>query len=495
MYPTLEKIKELAQSGEYRRIPVCRELYSDRYTPVEVMRTLRTASRHCYLLESASQTEVWGRYSFLGYEPSMEITCTDGKLQIRRIHENGTEEKTVQQVKHPGDAIREILKEYKSPVLENMPTFTGGLVGYFSYDYIKYSEPKLNLTDETEQDFRDMDLMLFDQVIAFDHYRQKVLLITGVMLDDLENSLRKAEQKLQEMADLIRSGKKAEFPPLQLDSEIRPQFPKEKYCQMVEKAKHYIHEGDIFQVVLSNPMRAKAEGSLFDTYRVLRATNPSPYMFYFSSDDIELAGASPETLVKLENKKLTTFPLAGTRPRGKTKQEDRELEEGLLKDEKELAEHNMLVDLGRNDIGRISKIGSVKVEKYMSVEHFSQVMHIGSTVAGEIREDRDAVDAVDSILPAGTLSGAPKFRACQIIEELEQSKRGIYGGAIGYLDFAGNLDTCIAIRLVYKKKGEICIRSGAGIVADSVPEKEFEECCNKARAVVLAINKAQEGLE
>ena len=295
--------------------------------------------------------------------------------------------------------------------------------------------------------------------------------------------------------DSVKKGEKKIFPPIRLKSEIQPQFPKEKYCQMVETAKHYIHEGDIFQVVLSNPMRAKAEGSLFDTYRVLRATNPSPYMFYFSSDDIEIAGASPETLVKLDHGKLSTFPLAGTRPRGKTKQEDRELEEGLLKDEKELAEHNMLVDLGRNDIGRISKIGTVEVEKYMSVEHFSQVMHIGSTVAGELREDKDAIDAVDSILPAGTLSGAPKFRACQIIEELEQSKRGIYGGAIGYLDFAGNLDSCIAIRLVYKKKGEICIRSGAGIVADSVPEKEFEECCNKARAVVLAIENAQEGLE
>ncbi len=200
MYPTLEKIKNIAQSGEYRRIPVCRELYSDRYTPVEVMRTLRTASRHCYLLESASQTEVWGRYSFLGYEPSMEITCTDGTFKIRKIHEEGSEEKTVQQVKHPGDTIRQILKEYKSPVLENMPTFTGGLVGYFSYDYIKYSEPKLELTDKTVQDFRDMDLMLFDQVIAFDHYRQKVLLITGVMTDDLENSYRKAEEKLKEMA-------------------------------------------------------------------------------------------------------------------------------------------------------------------------------------------------------------------------------------------------------------------------------------------------------
>ena len=376
-----------------------------------------------------------------------------------------------------------------------MPPFTGGLVGYFSYDYIKYSEPKLKLEDKEQQDFRDMDLMLFDQVIVFDHFKQKVLLITGVMTDDLETSYEAAVKKLEEMAQFIRNGEHMEFEPLKLQSEIQPKFLKEKYAEMVEKAKHYIKEGDIFQVVLSNPMRAKATGSLFDTYRVLRATNPSPYMFYFSSDDIELAGASPETLAKLENGTLSTFPLAGTRPRGKTREEDKALEEGLLKDEKELAEHNMLVDLGRNDIGKISKIGTVKVEKYLCVERFSHVMHLGSTVTGIIRDDKDAVDAVDSILPAGTLSGAPKFRACQIIEELEQSKRGIYGGAIGYLDFAGNLDTCIAIRLVYKKNGEICIRSGAGIVADSVPEKEFQECCNKARAVVQAIEQAQEGLE
>ena len=494
MYPTIENIKEIAAKGQYKRVPVCREVYADRYTPVEVMRTLRKASRHCYLLESASQTEVWGRYSFLGYEPTMEITCTDGTMKIRRT-EGVDQGEITKQVVHPGDALREILKEYKSPVMEDMPPFTGGLVGYFSYDYIKYSEPKLKLGEHEDPDFRDMDLMLFDQVIAFDHYRQKVLLITGVMLEDLEASYQKAEKKLQEMADLIRNGEKEEFPPLEFESEIKPQFPKEKYCEMVEKAKHYIHEGDIFQVVLSNPMRAKATGSLFDTYRVLRASNPSPYMFYFSSDDIELAGASPETLAKLENGTLSTFPLAGTRPRGKTREEDKELEEGLLKDEKELAEHNMLVDLGRNDIGKISKIGTVKVEKYLCVERFSHVMHLGSTVTGIIRDDKDAVDAVDAILPAGTLSGAPKFRACQIIEELEQSKRGIYGGAIGYLDFAGNLDTCIAIRLVYKKNGEICIRSGAGIVADSVPEKEFQECCNKARAVVQAIEQAQEGLE
>lgn len=495
MYPTLETVTQLASTGEYRRIPVCRELYSDRYTPVEVMRILRKASRHCYLLESASQTEVWGRYSFLGYNPTMEITCTDGHMKITETDDEGQPKVTECQVSHPGEVLRKILNQYKSPVMEGMPPFTGGLVGYFSYDYIKYSGPKLKLEDKEQQDFRDMDLMLFDQVIAFDHYRQKVLLITGVMADNLENSYRQAERTLKEMADLIKTGDKMGFAPLKIQSEILPQFPKEKYCDMVEKAKEYIREGDIFQVVLSNPMRAKAQGSLFDTYRVLRASNPSPYMFYFSSDDIEIAGASPETLVSLKNKKLSTFPLAGTRPRGKSREEDRRLEQELLQDEKELAEHNMLVDLGRNDIGKISQIGSVEVEKYMCIEHFSHVMHIGSTVTGTLRTDKDAVDAVDAILPAGTLSGAPKFRACQIIEELEKSKRGIYGGAIGYLDFAGNLDTCIAIRLVYKKNGAVCIRSGAGIVADSVPEKEFEECCNKARAVVQAIQQAQEGLE
>ena len=494
MYPTLEQLKTIAQSGEYRRIPVCRELYSDRYTPVEVMRTLRTASRHCYLLESASQTEVWGRYSFLGYEPSMEITCTDGKLQIRKIHEDGTEEKTVQQVKHPGDAIRKILKEYKSPVLEDMPTFTGGLVGYFSYDYIKYSEPKLNLTDETEQDFRDMDLMLFDQVIAFDHYRQKVLLITGVMTDDLENSYQKAEAKLKEMADLIRNGKQDEFPSLKLKSSIEPQFPKAKYCEMVEKAKHYIHEGDIFQVVLSNPMRAKAEGSLFDTYRVLRATNPSPYMFYFSSDDIEIAGASPETLTKLAGTELSTFPLAGTRPRGKTKEEDLALEKGLLADEKERAEHNMLVDLGRNDLGKISAFGSVEVTEYMMIHKYSKIMHICSQVESNIEKGCDALSAIESVLPAGTLSGAPKIRACEIIEELETEQRGIYGGALGYIDFTGNMDTCIAIRMAVKKDGKVYVQAGGGIVADSIPENEYEESANKALAVMNAVKNAKEVL-
>lgn len=500
MYPSLEQVKQIASPGDYRRIPVCMEMLSDSYTPVEVMKILRKVSRHCYLLESASQSEVWGRYSFLGYDPGMEITCLDDILTIRETMPDGVEQKTIKKIDHPGDVLREILDRYKTPQMEDMPSFTGGLVGYFSYDYIKYSEPKLKplmksrVEEGENQDFRDMDLMLFDKVIAFDHYRQKLLLITGVMTEDIETSYEAAKDTLKEMADLIRNGEKEVFKPLELKTEITPHFSEKQYCEMVEKAKEYIREGDIFQVVLSNPMRAEAEGSLFDTYRVLRTENPSPYMFYFSSDDIELSGASPETLAKLENGKISTFPLAGTRPRGKDDEEDKALEAELLKDEKELAEHNMLVDLGRNDIGKVSEIGSVKVEEYLSIERFSHVMHIGSTVTGKIRADKDAVDAVDAILPAGTLSGAPKFRACQIIEELENDKRGVYGGAIGYLDFTGNMDTCIAIRLVYKKNGRICIRSGAGVVADSVPENEFRECINKAKAVVTAIGMAKEGI-
>lgn len=264
---------------------------------------------------------------------------------------------------------------------------------------------------------------------------------------------------------------------------------------MVNKAKEYIRQGDIFQVVLSNRIEAEIEGSLFDTYRVLRTTNPSPYMFYFSSDDIEIAGASPETLVKVKNGNLYTFPLAGTRPRGKTAEEDLALENELLADEKELAEHNMLVDLGRNDIGRIAEIGSVSVDKYMSVERFSHVMHIGSTVSGKLRNDLDALSALDSILPAGTLSGAPKIRACEIINELEDNKRGIYGGAIGYIDLSGNLDTCISIRIAFARNNKVFIRSGAGIVADSVPDAEFDESMNKAAAVINALKMADGGLE
>lgn len=486
---TLEEAKKLAESGEYGRIPLAKEIYSDIRTPIEALRILKQVSRHCYLLESVEDSKQWGRYTFLGFDPVLELTCTDGRLRIRG---GATIE---QQVEHPGEAIRNILRENKSPKIPGLPTFTGGLVGYFSYDYIKYAEPSLKLGKADGDSFQDVDLMLFDKVIAFDNFRQKIALIVNMKTDAPEEEYNKAQLEIDSLIHLLRKGTPAPEQPLKLKSDFRPVFSEEEYCQMVERGKQYIREGDIFQVVLSNLLEADMEGSLLDAYRVLRTTNPSPYMFYFSSDDIEIAGASPETLVKLTDGRLLTFPLAGTRPRGADREEDLRLEKELLADEKERAEHNMLVDLGRNDIGKISEIGSVKVEKYMEIERFSHVMHIGSTVSGQIKDGCDAVDAVDAILPAGTLSGAPKIRACEIIQELEGGRRGIYGGAIGYLDFSGNLDVCIAIRLAYAKKGKLYARSGAGIVADSVPENEYRECLNKARAVLQAVKTAEEGME
>ena len=345
---------------------------------------------------------------------------------------------------------------------------------------------------QDDEMFRDADLMLFDKVIAFDNYRQKIILIVNMKLSDGETGYNKAVLELNQMRALLRSGSKYKEPESRLLGEVSPMFDRETYCAMVERAKHHIREGDIFQIVLSNRLSAPFEGTLFNTYRSLRTINPSPYMFYFSGTDVEVAGASPETLVKLEDGILHTFPLAGTRPRGKTEEEDRELEVELLADEKELAEHNMLVDLGRNDLGKISRFGTVEVEKLHSIERYSHVMHIGSTVRGVIREDKDAFDAIEAVLPAGTLSGAPKIRACQLIGELEGQKRGIYGGAIGYVDFTGNMDTCIAIRIAWRKNGRVFVQSGAGIVADSVPEREYEECINKAKAVVKALTAAEE---
>lgn len=481
--PNLEDVRELAASGEYKVVPISCEILSDICTPIEAMRILKNVSTHCYMLESAQQDEKWGRYTFLGYDPKMEITCMDGEMQA-----GGIRVKT----DNPSEVLRQILADYKSPKMEHLPSFTGGLVGYFSYDYLGYSEPTVKREVEDTENFKDVDLMLFDKVIAFDNLKQKIILIVNMPLADPEVSYNKAVMELKQMRDLLRNGEKKDEPAGRLLGEVQPLFDKERYCDMVESAKDYIREGDIFQIVLSNRLAAPFEGTLLNTYRVLRTLNPSPYMFYFSGTDVEVAGASPETLVKLEDGVLHTFPLAGTRPRGKTEAEDQALEAELLADEKELAEHNMLVDLGRNDLGRLSRFGTVEVESLHSIERFSHVMHIGSTVRGMIRDDKDALDAVEAVLPAGTLSGAPKIRACQLIGELENNKRGIYGGAIGYIDFTGNMDTCIAIRIAYKKNGKVFVRSGAGIVADSVPEKEYEECINKAKAVVNALKLAEE---
>lgn len=481
--PTLSEVRKIANTGKYNVLPVSCEMLSDFTTPIETMKILKNVSTHCYMLESAQANETWGRNTFLGFDPKMEITCMDSEMKIGNLSVR---------TDNPSNYLRQILADYKSPRFDYLPSFTGGFVGYFSYDYLTYSEPTVKCDAEDTEDFKDVDLMLFDKVIAFDNLRQKIILIVNMPLDDVEVCYNKAVMELRQLANLLRHGEKKNEPGGKLVGEVRPLFDKEKFCRMVEKAKHHIREGDIFQIVLSNRLSAPFEGSLLNTYRVLRTINPSPYMFYFSGTDVEVAGASPETLVKLENGVLHTFPLAGTRPRGKTGEEDKALEAELLADKKELAEHNMLVDLGRNDLGKISKFGTVKVEKLHSIERFSHVMHIGSTVRGEISENHDALDAIEAVLPAGTLSGAPKIRACQLIEELENNKRGIYGGAIGYIDFTGNMDTCIAIRIVYKKNGKVFVRSGAGIVADSVPEKEFEECLNKAKSSLKALELVQE---
>ena len=479
----LAKLQKLKENKEYTLAPVSIEILSDFITPIEAMRILKAASTHAYLLESAKANENWGRYTFLGFEPELSISCIDGKMNV-----DGKEFTC----SDPTNYLRDLLKKYKSPRISSLPPFTGGLVGYFSFDFINYKEPSTKMNIDDSEGFKDIDLMLFKDVIAFDNVKQKIILITNIELEkDLNVEYEKALKRLNSIKELLHTGKKS-FEGGKLLGEVTPLFSKDEFSKMIGKAKHHIKEGDIFQIVLSNRLQANFEGSLLDTYRVLRTVNPSPYMFYFSGTDVEVAGASPETLVKLEDGILHTFPLAGTRPRGKSEKEDKELETELLADEKELAEHNMLVDLGRNDLGKISKFGSVVVEKFHSIERYSHVMHIGSTVRGEIRPEYDALNALEAVLPAGTLSGAPKIRACQLIEELENNKRGIYGGAIGYIDFTGNMDTCIAIRLAYKKNGKVFIRSGAGIVADSDPDKEYMESINKAGAVVDALKKAQE---
>jgi anthranilate synthase component 1 len=521
-----EELNVLA--GNYRTVPVTKTLPIAVREPVETFRALKNLSKQCFILESLEDTGCWGRYTFLGYDPKLEISGIDGVLSIK----NGA---TIQiETFDPASYISGILDENRGPALPGLPSFTGGLVGYFSFDYIKYGEPVLrrktvpaaancsancsancgaNMPDNMPV-FKDFDLMLFDKVIAYDRLKGEIVIIITIKTDSFEENYKRAKGELEHLARIITAGTQAEIPRLRILSPFRPLFSAAQYNRMTRRAIEYIHEGDIFQVVLSNQYEADVEGSLFDTYRILRELNPSPYMFYFSSDDIEIAGASPETLVKLKDEEVFTFPLAGTRPRGKTPDEDAALERELLADEKELAEHTMLVDLGRNDLGRICEFGSVVVEKYRAIERFSHVMHIGSTVKGRIRAGNNALDAINAVLPAGTLSGAPKIRACQIIRELEEggggatanvaalnaaetgdagtsgAARGLYGGAIGYLDWSGNMDACIAIRLAYKRGGKVFARSGAGIVADSVPEKEYAECQNKLAAVMRALEQA-----
>ncbi len=484
-YPSLEQVKELAKS--YNKIPVSLEMYMDYQTPIGVLSRIKEEYDRYFLLESIEGGERSARYTFIGFNPNASFYVKNGKTCY------ATREKVKQLQGNPLDALKELMASYSSPKNLDLPPFTGGGVGYFGYDTVKYVE-NLKFSNQDELDTDDIKLMFFDELICFDHLKQKIILIVNIDggQKDIESSYEIAKERLKELVAFVkRPCKNVE---VNFDDEIvfTSNMTKEEFMGNVEKAKEYIANGDIFQVVPSQVFKAKIESNLFDVYRVLRTINPSPYMYLMQFEDFQLAGASPETLVKVQDDVVITQPIAGARPRGKTDEEDQRLCEELLKDPKELAEHNMLVDLARNDIGRISEFNTVEVTEYMVLKKFSHVIHITSKVKGQLRKGLNAIDVVKSILPAGTLSGAPKVRAMEIIEELEPNKRGIYGGAIGYIGYEGNLDTCIGIRTVVKKDGVAYVQAGCGVVLDSDPATEYQETINKASALFEAMKKVGE---
>lgn len=480
LIPTYEQAKQYEK--DYTYVPVCKDILADDVTPILMLRKLAALDEQYFLLESVEGGNL-GRYSFLGYHPKLSVSCKNGVVKVK---ENGM----VRIIPgKPKEALQSLLAQYRSPQIEGLPTFTGGLVGYFSYEMIQYAEPKLHIK---QSDVNDFELMMFDKLLTFDQVMHKLCIIVNARTADGEAGYNRAVEEIDAFIETLRITEPISYEQPPKAPEFTCNLSKEEYCSMVEKTKHYIKEGDIFQGVISRRFEAEYDGSLLNAYRVLRTTNPSPYMYYMQIKDMQIAGTSPETMVKLTNGKLMTFPVAGTRQRGKSIEEDQALEKELLADEKECAEHNMLVDLARNDLGRISEYGSVKVADYMAIHRFSKVMHIASTVVGDLAKGKTCGDTIEALLPAGTLSGAPKFRACEIIDELEPVARGVYGGAIGYMDFSGNLDVCIAIRTAVKKGKKVYVQAGAGIVADSIPENEYQECANKAGAVIEAIRLTEE---
>ena len=483
MRPTCEEIQAFAK--DYDIVPVCKEIYADIITPIGLLQKIRRRSQRYYLLESIEGGEKWGRYSFIGYDPVMRVSCQDKVVRI----EEGSETRVIETA-DPLQVIRDIMKKYRSPRIADFPSFTGGFVGYFAYAMVGYEEPILKIKNGG---FKDYDLMLFKRVIAYDHLKQKINIIVNMETKQIMKNYGEATAEIESIINMIkRSEDETVIEKQSTAVTFECNVSEAKYCELVEKTKQHIYAGDIFQAVISRQFKSPYEGSLMNAYRVLRTTNPSPYMVYMRIDEDEIISTSPETLVKLTDGRVITFPIAGSRPRGENEACDKQLEKELLQDEKELAEHNMLVDLSRNDIGKISQYGSIEVTEYMSVHKYSKIMHICSQVEGDIDSKYDGLDAIKAVLPAGTLSGAPKIRACEIIEELENEPRGIYGGALGYLDFTGNLDTCIAIRMAVKSNNQVYVQAGAGIVADSVAKLEYEESANKAKAVMDAIYNAQE---
>ena len=479
---TLEEVRQYKK--EYTAVPVCKEIFADMITPIAFLHAVQESSNNYFLLESLEGGEKWGRYSFVGYDPIVRIKAKDKVVEVKNTA-------TVKLfAEDPIQCIRDILKEYKVPKIKGVPPLTGGFVGYFSYDFIQYCEPSLHFDKAKATEYPDFDLMLFDKIIAFDHLQQKIFIIVNVKTDDVDVNYHKAEREIEAIEQMLEKPIKVpKYVPAKMGP-MKSNQTKAQYTANLAKISNYIKNGDIFQAVYSQQFSADYNQSLFNFYRLLRSSNPSQYMVLLKNDDVEIAGSSPETLVKLVDRTITSMPIAGTRPRGKTDEEDAALEKELLCDEKEIAEHNMLVDLGRNDVGKVSEFGTVKVPDYKVINKFSQVMHITSRVTGTLKKGMDSVDVLCSVFPAGTLSGAPKIRACEIIDELEPNRRGIYGGGMGYLDFAGNMDICITIRTAVKYKGRIYVQAGGGIVADSVPETEYQETLSKAGAVFKAMEES-----
>ncbi|HLP17099.1 MAG TPA: anthranilate synthase component I [Bacteroidota bacterium] len=487
-----EEFKALASGGNI--IPVYEELIADTETPVSVYLKIRDESPYSFLLESVEGGEHLGRYSFIGYNPFMIFDIRDNAFSITPRHEDvKVLPALVTPDMHPLEALKTIFAHCKSVPVPGLPRLTGGAVGYFGYETIRLIE-EIPEAPVDELKTEDATLMFFDTLLVFDALKRKVIIIAnGYCSRDADDAQFRAEYKkaADEIARMIALLKK----PIPLSmtpvtvGEVTHSVSKAEYCAMVKKAQEYIVEGDIFQVVPSQRLKAKFDGDPFNIYRTLRIINPSPYLYYFTIKDLNIIGSSPELLVRVENGEVETRPIAGTQKRGATPEEDAALEAVLMADQKERAEHLMLVDLGRNDIGRISEFGSVDVTQFMVIEHYSHVMHIVSNVKGKLKQGLTALDALYSCFPAGTLSGAPKIRAMEIIAELEPVKRGVYGGAIGYLDFSGNLDSCIAIRTIVVKDGTAYFQAGGGVVYDSVPENEYQETLQKMSAPLEAVRQ------
>jgi len=492
---TPEAKEVIRLSRQYNLIPVVRTLMADTETPIRVFQHFY-AEKRAFLLESVEGGVKWARYSFIGTDPFLMVTAKNGVTQVESQHE------AKHSIEKPIEVLKACLRSYKSPALPDLPRFTGGAVGFFGYDLLQYYE-KLPAHRHDDLQMNDIQFMFCDQVIVFDHFKQQLKVIANVHVPHhgsdaeinaaYEATCAKIEETIERLKRPVPALASSQQPiPDDIElGEVKSNVTKEQFIANVEKAKEYIRSGDIFQVVLSQRFEIETDVSPLHVYRILRTMNPSPYMYCLKMDDEVIVGTSPELLVRVEEERVETRPIAGTRPRGKTPEEDEAYEHELLADEKERAEHLMLVDLGRNDIGRVSEFGTVHVDSFMQVERYSHVMHIVSNVTGKIAKDKDFFDAFISCLPAGTVSGAPKLRAMEIIAEVENEARGAYAGAIGYLGFSGNMDTCITIRTIIFKNGKAYVQAGAGIVWDSVAESEYQETVNKAKGMLKSIRTAE----